>query len=46
MANINFNKDEIIRSFRAAKKHKKEREEKLRNEWQNMEKIVMKERLA
>lgn len=46
MSNVVLNKEEILKSFRAAKKHKKEREEELRKEWQGIEKIALKEKLA
>lgn len=46
MSNIILNKEEILKSFRAAKKHKKEREEKLRKEWQGIEQIALEEKLV
>ena len=46
MSNVVLNKEEILKSFRAAKKHKKEREEELRKEWQGIEQIALKEKLA
>lgn len=46
MSNVVLNKEEILRSFRAAKKHKKEREKELRSEWQSIEQTALKEKLV